>query len=58
MSRFLSAHPSVATVASMPSGGAVFLVAEKSCQFRLEDGIDAFFDLAAKKFIGSSTTLE
>jgi hypothetical protein len=36
----------------------VLLVAEKSCQFRLEDGIDTFFDLAAKKFIGSSTHFE
>lgn len=41
----------------MPSGGTVLLVAEKSCQFRFEDGIDAFFNLAAKKFIGGSTTL-
>ena len=42
----------------MPSGGTVLLVAEKSCQFSFEDGIDAFFDFAAKKFIGGSTTPE
>ena len=36
----------------------VLLVAEESCQFSFEDGIDAFFDFAAKKFIGGSTTPE
>jgi hypothetical protein len=42
----------------MPSSGTVLLVAEKSCQFGLEDDIDALFDFATKKFIGGSTTLE
>ena len=44
--------------ASVPSDPERITPEEGQLLFSFEDGIDAFFDFAAKKFIGGSTTPE